>query len=85
MLRLIIIRLVLIAIPFLVWFTWRRWALSQGREVRAWPWGWLVLAAAILLAGSIAGRSLLAPSNLGKTYVPAETQRDGSVRPGRYE
>jgi hypothetical protein len=78
-------RLILAAIPFLVYLAWRRYLTSKGRPVTPPPWGWLVAAAAILVGLSIVVRVVTTPSNLGRQYVPAETQPDGSVKPGRYE
>jgi len=85
LLRLVLSRLILAAIPFLVYFAWRRWLTSKGREAKPPPWGWMVAAAAVLVGLSIVLRVVTTPSNLGRHYVPAETQPDGSVKPGRYE
>jgi hypothetical protein len=78
-------RLILAAIPFLIYFAWRRWLISRGREAKPPPWGWLIAAAAVLVGVSIIVSIALTPSNLGRRYVPAETQPNGSVAPGRYE
>jgi hypothetical protein len=78
-------RLILAAIPFLIYFAWRRWLISRGREAAPPPWGWMVAAACVLVGVSILIKVAVTPSNVGRQYVPAETLPDGSVRPGRYE
>ena len=85
MLRLLLSRLILAAIPFLVYFACRRWLISKGRAAKPPPWGWMVAAAAVLVGLSIVLRVATTPSNLGRQYIPAETQPDGSVKPGHYE
>jgi hypothetical protein len=85
LLRLLLSRLVLAAIPFLVYFAWRGWVQRRGGEAKPPPWGWLIAVAAVLVGLSIILSVALTPSNLGRKYVPAETQSNGSVTPGRYE
>lgn len=85
MLRIWLIRALLAAIPFLIYFTWRWRMKSLGREHGDTPWGWLVLAGGLLAAASLLVLPLVTPSHRGQTYVPAEAQPDGSVRPGRFE
>lgn len=85
LLRLAISRLILAAIPFLIYFAWRGWVQSRGRATKAPPWGWLIAVAAVLVGLSVIVTVALEPSNLGRRYVPAETQPDGRVRPGHYE
>ena len=85
LLRLIVSRLLLAAIPFIVYFAWHAWIVRQGREPRATPWGWLIAAAILLVGLSLAATAVLSPSNVGRTYVPAQTLPDGSVRPGYFK
>ena len=85
MLKLVLFRLILFSIPFLIWFAWHRMAVAKGRVAPRWPWGWLIGSAFLLVAASIAATALLAPTNVGRTYVPAQAQPDGSVKPGYYK
>ena len=85
LLRLLISRLVLAAIPFIIYFAWHAWIVRQGREPRVTPWGWLIVAAGVLVSLSLIATVIFTPSHLGRTYVPAETQPDGSVKPGHYQ
>jgi hypothetical protein len=85
LLRLILGRLVLATIPFIVYFAWHAWIVRQGREPRVTPWGWLIVAAALLVGLSLIATVVFTPSNYGRTYVPAETRPDGSVVPGHYQ
>ena len=84
LLRLIIGRLVLAAIPFVIYFAWHAWAMRNGAEARRHPWGWLIAAGAFLVGLSLIATVVFTPTNMGRTYVPAETRPDGSVKPGGY-
>jgi hypothetical protein len=81
----LISRLLLAAIPFLVYFAWHAWIVRNGREPRVTPWGWLIAIAAVLVGLSLIATAVLTPTNMGRTYVPAQTQPDGSVRPGYFK
>jgi hypothetical protein len=85
LLRIIIGRLLLAAVPFIIYFAWHAWLVRNGREPRVTPWGWLIAAGALLVALSLVATAVMTPSNMGRTYVPAETQPDGSVRPGNFK
>jgi hypothetical protein len=78
-------RLILAAIPFVVYFAWHAWVTRHGAEARRHPWGWLIGIAAVLVGLSLVAAAVLTPSNMGRTYVPAQTQPDGSVKPGHFK
>jgi hypothetical protein len=81
----ILLRVVLVAIPFLIWFAWAAWARRSGRPMGTTPWPWLVVASALILAASLMGTVAFTPDNRGKVYVPGEVTADGRVTPGRFE
>lgn len=85
LLRVLLLRLWLVAAPFIVWFVWREWARRTGREMGATPWAWLVGIGAALLGVSLMASVLFHPDNRGQVYVPAEVQADGTLSPGRFE
>ena len=85
MLRLLITRAILVALPFVVWFLWRAWARRSGREMGATPWAWLFAAGALLVGVSLMVSVVFQEDNRGKRYVPAEVQPDGQVTGGRFE
>jgi len=79
-----LIRLALVAAPFVVWFLWRAWARRTGREMGATPWPWLFAAGAALAGLSLIATALFHPDNRRETYVPAQAASDGSVREGYF-
>jgi hypothetical protein len=81
----ILIRVALVAVPFLVWFAWAAWAKRSGRPMGSTPWPWLVVASVLILGASLMGTVAFRPDNRGQVYVPAETGPDGRVVPGRFE
>lgn len=81
----ILLRVVLVAIPFLIWFAWAAWARRSGRPMGTTPWPWLVVASALILAASLMGTVAFKPDNRDKIYVPGEVTADGRVTPGRFE
>jgi hypothetical protein len=81
----ILLRVVLVAIPFLIWFAWAAWARRSGRPMGTTPWPWLEVASALILAASLMGTVAFKPDNRGKVYVPGEVTADGRVTPGRFE
>jgi hypothetical protein len=83
--RIWITRLVLAALPFCIYFLWRQFHVRRGRDVGSTPWGWLIGAGALLAGLSIMASVAFQHDNTGRTYVPAQTQPDGSVRPGHFE
>ena len=85
LLRLLILRGVLIAIPFGIWFAWRWWAQRNDREIGATPWAWLFAAGALLFGLSFIATTAFRTDNRDMVYVPGEVGPDGRVTPGHYE
>ena len=85
MLRLLITRAILVAVPFVIWFAWRAWAKRTGREMGATPWPWLVAAGAVLVGLSLMATAVFHKDNRGERYVPAEVLPDGKVTGSRFE
>ena len=85
MLRVVLVRALLFAVPFAAWFGWRWYCRRTGRDHADTPWSWLIAAGAILAALSLLATGVLQGDNRGKTYVPAETTSDGRVAPGHFE
>ena len=85
MLRLMILRAGLVALPFAIWFLWRAWARRSGREMGATPWPWLFAAGAFLVGLSLMATAIFHEDNRGERYVPAEVQPNGEVTGGRFE
>jgi hypothetical protein len=85
LLRLLITRALLVALPFVAWFVWAAWARRSGREMGATPWAWLCAAAALLVGLSLMVTVFFYEDNRGERYVPGETQPDGSVTGSRFE
>ena len=83
--RVLVLRAGLFLLPFVAWFLWAAWARRTGRPVASAPWTWLFAAATLLVAASLMATAIFHTDNRGETYVPAETQPDGSVREGRFE
>ena len=84
MLRLMFVRLLLVAAPFAVWYAYRWWARRNGRPLPSTPYGWLFLAGVALMSGSLFATALLSPDTRDKEYVPAEIGPGGRVTDGRY-
>jgi drug/metabolite transporter (DMT)-like permease len=78
-------RLLLIAVPFLIWFAYRWWVKRQGRPLPSTPYVWLFLAGIGLMTGSIFATALSEPDNRDQVYVPAEQGADGRFVPGHFE
>jgi hypothetical protein len=85
LLRLLVTRIGLVALPFVVWFVWRWWARRTGREMGSTPWPWLFAAAAALVGLSLIATAVFHRDNRGETYVPARATASGAVTEGRYE
>lgn len=84
MLRLLLTRALLVALPFGVYLLWRRWSLRSGREMGSTPWPWLTAAGAVLVGLSLMATAVFHDDNRGKTYVPAEAHPGGQVTPGGF-
>jgi hypothetical protein len=85
LLRLLITRAALVALPFVVWFLWRAWARRTGREMGATPWAWLAAASGLLVGLSLMATVVFHKDNRGERYVPAEALPDGEVTGSRFE
>ena len=85
LLRLMVLRAGLVAVPFAVWFLWRAWARRTGREMGATPWPWLFAAGAFLVGASLMATAIFHVDNRGQRYVPAEVQANGEVAEGHFE
>ncbi len=83
--RLLLTRALLVALPFLVWFAWRAWALRTGRAMGSTPWPWLAAAGLALMGISLMATTVFHGDNRAAIYVPAQTRPDGRVVPGRFE
>lgn len=84
MIRLLLARLLLIAVPFAIWFAYRWWAKRRGRPSPATPHVWLFLAGVLLMTTSLFLTALTSPDTRDQVYLPAEAGPDGRVTPGRY-
>ncbi len=85
MLRILLSRALLIALPFVAYWAWREVARRSGRAMGDTPWGWLAGAAAALVGLSLMGSVALRPDNRGERYVPAEAHPGGGVTPGAFD
>jgi hypothetical protein len=84
MLRLLLPRLLLLAIPFAAYWLWREQARRSGQPMGSTPWGWLVGAGGVLLAVSLIATVVWHEDNRRETYVPGEASPDGHVSPGHF-
>jgi TRAP-type C4-dicarboxylate transport system permease small subunit len=85
LLRALILRGALVALPFVAWFIWRAWARRTGREMGSTPYPWLFAAGALLVGISLIATVLFHRDNRGQRYVPGEVTADGRVTEGRFE
>ena len=85
LLRLVLTRALLVALPFVVWFVWSWWARRTGREMGATPYAWLFAIGAVLVALSLMATVAFHPDNRDERYVPGEVQPDGTVSSSRFE
>jgi drug/metabolite transporter (DMT)-like permease len=83
--RVMFARLLLIAIPFVVWFAYRWWVKRRGLAVPNTPYVWLFLTGVALMTGSLFLTALTSPDHREGVYVPAEALPDGRIVPERYE
>ena len=79
-----LIRLLIFATPFVVYFVWREVARRSGRPMGSTPWTWLVAAGALLAALSLIGTAIFPRGRDSGQYVPSEVRADGSVGPSRF-
>ena len=84
MIRLMLLRGLLVALPFAAWFAWTWWAKRTGRTVPPAPYAWLFLGGMSLMALSLFATALIGDDHKDDVYVPAEVV-DGRVVPQRYE
>jgi hypothetical protein len=82
LLRQLILRSLLIALPFAVWFLWRAWARRTGREMGSTPYAWLFAAGALLVGTSLMASAIFHRDNREDRYVPGEVTADGRVTQG---
>jgi len=85
LLRILISRAALVALPFLLWFAWREVARRTGREMGSTPWAWLAAAGGMLVGLSLMATAVFHTDNRGQRYVPAEVNADGRIAPGHFE
>ncbi len=85
MLRLLIERGLLLALPFAAWFVWREVARRTGRPMGSTPWAWLFATGALLVGLSLMATAVFRVDNRDQTYIPAVTHADGQVTPGHFE
>ena len=85
LLRQIVLRGLLVALPFAVWFLWAWQARRSGRPMGSTPWTWLVAAATALFVLSLLGSVVFHTDNRHDTYVPASVTPSGEVTAGRFE
>jgi TRAP-type C4-dicarboxylate transport system permease small subunit len=85
LLRVVALRLLLIAVPFAIWFTWRAWARRSGREMGSTPYAWLVAAGAVLVGLSLIATVVFHTDNRRERYVPGEVTPSGAVTQGYFE
>lgn len=80
-----LIRLALVAVPFVVWFLWRAWARRTGRPMGSTPWPWLFAVGVALFGLSLIATTFFHTDNRHDIYVPGQTQPNGEVGPGHFE
>lgn len=85
MLRLLLERGLLLALPFAAWFGWREVARRTGRPMGSTPWPWLLAAGVVLIGLSLMVTALFREDTRGQVYVPPQTLPDGRVAPGHFE
>ena len=83
--RLILVRLLIFAAPFVAYAVWREVARRSGRPMGSTPWTWLVIVGATLAALSLVATALVPHGVDHGRYVPAQTRADGTVAPGHFE
>ena len=84
LLRILVIRLAVFALPFLGWLVWRQIARRAGRELGPTPWAWLIGGGALLAALSLVVTAFAPGSPASANYVPGQVRPDGRVGPGYF-
>jgi hypothetical protein len=82
--RTLLIRAALFALPFVSFFLWREAARRTGRPMGSTPWTWLIAAGATLAALSLVFSAMVPLAPQTGTYVPARVRGDGSIAPGYF-
>jgi hypothetical protein len=85
LLRVVLLRALLVALPFVVWFVWRAWALRSGRAMGSTPYAWLFAAGMALVGLSLVGTAVFHSDNREDRYVPGEVTAGGQVTKGYFE
>ena len=82
--RIVLIRLLLVAAPFIVWFGWSAWAKRTGRAMGSTPWAWLAATGLVLVGLSLIATAVFHRDNRHDRYVPGEVTASGSVTKGYF-
>lgn len=85
LLRVVLLRLLLMALPFAIWFIWREVARRSGRPMGSTPYAWLFALGTALVGLSLIGTAVFHRDNRHERYVPGEVTASGAVTPGRFE
>ena len=85
MLRIVLTRALLVALPFAIYFLWAAIARRSGRSMGATPWGWLTASGCLLVGLSLMATVVFHSDNRGEGYVPAEAHPGGQVTPGGFD
>ena len=78
-------RVLLVALPFALWFIWREVARRSGRPMGSTPWAWLFATGTVLVGLSLLATGVFHADNRGAHYVPAEVDAQGHIAPGHFE
>lgn len=85
LLRVLLIRAALLALPFVAWFVWRAWAQRTGRPMGSTPWPWLFAFGAVLVGISLMAPTILRDDRPGEVYMPGEATPSGRVTKGYFK
>jgi hypothetical protein len=85
LLRVVLIRGILVLVPFAVWFVWRAVARRSGHEMGSTPWAWLAAASGVLVGLSLIATVVFHGDNRHERYVPGEATASGAVTKGYFE
>ncbi len=84
----ILLHLLLLALPFVLWFAYMKARGRAAAEGRVWsdaPILGLLLGGIALSALALFGLGAFESGAPGSTYVPAYTNEEGEIVPGRFE